>query len=181
MAKSSRVKEIEAPTGRLTSREGRQKYRAQRARYNEYQDFLYNRALFGLSIYSPEEQKTISWDKKKRVIKVHNKAQTVINLWKQRIVIALSNHLFKIFFPDSPITKELLEDFGDAVDETYNNKMSFKVLNITKIQIVEKFISAGILPKNFHELLPKKVDVEKHVANNKLSKSKIGREKKELA
>lgn len=120
--------------------------------YNEYQNFLYNRAVFGLSIYPKGE--IISRDKAKRIIKTHKKAQTILNIWKQEIVNVLSNHLFKTVFPDSPLTKELLEDFGNVTDELHNNKMSLKSLKITKPQVIERFIAEGILPKNFNNLVP---------------------------
>lgn len=122
--------------------------------YNEYQNFLYNRALFGLSVYPKEELETMHWDKKKRIIKVHKRAQTLVNLWKQEIVLALSNHLFTTIFPDSPITKELLGEELNGTDETYINKMSLKLLKISKEMVIERFIAEGILPKNFNELVP---------------------------
>jgi hypothetical protein len=123
--------------------------------YNEYQNFLYNRALFGLSVYPKEEIDAMHYDKRKRIIKVHKRAQTLINLWKQEIIITLSNHFFSTIFPDSPITKELVEVFSET-DELHTNKMSFKSLRIDKAQVIERFIEEGILPRNFNELIPKK-------------------------
>lgn len=123
--------------------------------FNNYQNFLYNRALFGLAVYSQEEIKQMHWDKRKRIIKVHKRAQQVINIWKQEIVNTLSNHLFTTVFPKSSFTKILLETFGDSTDPEYINKMSFKSLHITKTQVVEKLIEKGILPEDFNTLTPK--------------------------
>ncbi len=141
---------------------GRKVSRFEQDKFNEYQNFLYNRCLFGLTVYSQEEVQVMHYDKKKRITKVHKRAQTVLNLWKQSIVQVLSNYLFQAFFPDSPITKELLEDFKyakeefwDIDDELHINKMSLKTLKITKAQVVGRFIKEGILPKNFYELTPK--------------------------
>lgn len=134
---------------------GKKPSRFEQDPYNEYQNFLYNRALFGLGVYSKEEVAVMHWDKKKRIIKVHKRAQTLINTWKQQIVNVLSNHLFKTIFPSSPITKEALEEF-DIIDELYINKMSFRTLQIEKSEVVERFIVDGILPKNFNELVPAK-------------------------
>ena len=118
--------------------------------YNDYQNFLYNRAIFGLSIYPKDE--VLNKIKMKKIIRIHKKAQTILNIWKQEIINVLSNHVFKTVFPDSPITKELLEN--NTTDELHNNKMSLKSLKITKAQVVERFIAEGILPKNFNELVP---------------------------
>lgn len=119
--------------------------------YNEYQNFLYNRALFGLSVYPKEEIDGMHYDKRKRIIKVHKRAQTLINLWKQKVIIELSNYFFTAIFPDSPITKELTESFSEP-DEIHTNKMSFRSLGIKKEQVVELFIEEGILPRNFNEI-----------------------------
>ena len=142
--------------------------------YNEYQNFLYNRAIFGLSIYPKDE--VINRDKMKKIIRVHKKAQTILNIWKQEIVNALSNHVFSTIFPDSPITKELLEDFGDITDELHNNKMPLKSLKITKPQVVERFILEGILPKNFNELIPTSLTKKKEA----VSKPHYGNKKEAL-
>ena len=41
--------------------------------YTEEQNFLYKRVMFGLTVYGPEELKTLHWQKRKRIIKVHKK------------------------------------------------------------------------------------------------------------
>lgn len=122
----------------------------------DYQSFLYNRALFGLAVYSQEEIKEMRWDKRKRIIKVHKRAQTVLNIWKQQIVNKLSTHLFAEVFPNTIIT----ETFIATVDETdpeHINRMSFKTLRITEVEIASKLIAEGILPPNFHELKTEQV------------------------
>ena len=119
--------------------------------FNNYQNFFYNRALFGLAMYSQEEIKEMHPDKRRRIIKVHKRAQTVLNLWKQEIIVELSNLFFKTIFPKTEITKQLVED-SSPTDESFINKMSFKTLRITKDQVVSKLTAEGILPKNFREL-----------------------------
>lgn len=118
---------------------------------NNYQNFLYNRALFGLAVYSQEEIKEMRWDKRKRIIKVHKRAQSVLNIWKQQIVNQLSTQFFVTWFPNQSITQRLIETTNDT-DPEYVNKMSFKTLRITKAQVVSKLVAEGILPPNFHEL-----------------------------
>ena len=43
--------------------------------FNSYQNFLYKRALFGLSVYQKDELEKMHWDKKRRIEKVHQRAQ----------------------------------------------------------------------------------------------------------
>lgn len=121
--------------------------------FNDYQNFLYNRALFGLAVYSPEEVKEMHWDKRKRIIKVHKRAQTVLNLWKQSIVVELSNIFFQTLFPRMEITQQLVDDKAPT-DPEFINKMSFKSLRITRTQVISKLIQEGVLPINFNELKP---------------------------
>jgi hypothetical protein len=90
--------------------------------------------------------------KKKRIVRIHKKTQTILNLWKQEIVNTLANKLFTDIFPRMDITNTLVEKFGIEGDPEYVNKMSFKMLNISKFQIVEKLIESKVLPKNFKTL-----------------------------
>jgi len=121
--------------------------------FNNYQNFLYNRALFGLSVYSQDDIKEMHWDKRKRIVKVHKRAQQTLNLWKQEINNHRIVNLFKKLFPEisitSPITQSLL---GPEPDPEIVCKLSFKDLRITKEAITQKLMLDGILPRNFYEL-----------------------------
>lgn len=130
---------------------GRKYGKVEYEHFTDYQNFLYNRALFGLSVYSPEELKDMRWDKQKRIMKVHKRAQKVLNIWKQCIVNELSTYLFKTLFPSTPFTETLIKSTTE-VDPKYVNRMSFKTLRITKVQIVNKLIKEGILPPDFYTL-----------------------------
>ena len=57
----------------------------ERDKFNGYQNFLYKRALFGLAVYTQEELEKMHTDKKKRIQKVHSRAQHILNLWKQEL------------------------------------------------------------------------------------------------
>jgi hypothetical protein len=118
--------------------------------YNNYQNHLYKRALYGLSAFTQAELATMCSKKKQRVSKVYMKGQNIINLYKQKITNAYSNFIFKTLFPESPLTQFLMET--DETDVEYKNTLSFKELGISKDQIVSIFVAEGILPKNFHSL-----------------------------
>lgn len=120
--------------------------------FNNYQNFLYKRALFGLSVYSPEELSAMHKDKKKRIIKVHQHAQNVLNLWKQELVNGFVNKIFQSLFHHSTLAKDIVDKFGNDVDDSYISKVDFKSIGIDKQQIVSKLIQEKILPKNFYEL-----------------------------
>jgi hypothetical protein len=120
--------------------------------FNDYQNFLYKRALFGLSVYSKEEISIMHWDKKKRILKVHSRTQSVLNLWKQEIINSTVNKIFSTLFHHSSFVKDMIENFGTDTDPTYISKVNFKDLGIDKRQIVVKLIQEKILPVNFYEL-----------------------------
>ena len=67
--------------------------------YSEYQNFLYKRALYGLKMYDQDEVKTMHWQKKKRIIKVNKRTQTIINTWKQEITNTYTQAFFEKIFP----------------------------------------------------------------------------------
>ena len=123
-----------------------------REQYSAHQNFLYNRALYGLSIYTPEEVVIMLPEKRKRIIRLYKRTQKIINLWKQEIVNILANKIFTDIFPDMEFTKCLVEYYGTEGDPEYVNNMSFKLLKISKEQIIGKLIDSKILPKNFNEL-----------------------------
>jgi len=137
-----------------------QVYGENRNRYVEYekdeftpeQNFLYRRALFGLSVYSTEELDIMHSDKKKRIIKVHTRTQNVLNLWKQSIVNNMVNSIFNNMFHHSTLAKQIVEKFGEETDPTYISKVDFKSLGVSKKEIVAKLLEEKLLPVNFYEL-----------------------------
>jgi hypothetical protein len=118
--------------------------------YNQYQNYLYKRALHGISAMTEKEIATMCSKKKQRIINVYKRAQVVINKLKQQATISYSNFLFKSLFPNSPITEFLLTE--NETDESIINTLNFKDLNINKSDIITIFMSEGILPKNFLSL-----------------------------
>lgn len=132
---------------------GKRYVRVEYPSLNDYQIFLYNRALYGLSVYSQEEIKTMSSSKRKRIIKVHKRAQSVINIWKQQIVNLYCAKVFISLFPPrkNQITRDILSSVDD-VDPDHTNRMSFRELGITKPMVIKKFIEEGILPHNFYKI-----------------------------
>lgn len=118
--------------------------------YSSYQNYLYKRALYGLKALSEEELKSLCSHKKKRILKVHKKAQLVINKLKHQRTIEITNTIMRVLFPESPITSFLVQNCD--IDDTVQNTLSFKDLQITKDQLVTAFIAEGVLPRNFRKL-----------------------------
>jgi hypothetical protein len=118
--------------------------------YNSYQNYLYKRALYGLSALTESELSIMCAKKKQRISKVYLKGQHVINIYKQKLTNLYSNLLFKGLFPDSPITDFFMSN--EETDVNFKNTLTFKDLNISKDDIIRIFIAEGVLPKNFMSL-----------------------------
>jgi hypothetical protein len=118
--------------------------------YSNYQNYLYKRALYGLSSINQEELDSMCGKKKQRIINVYKRAQVVLNKLKQQATISYSNFIFKTLFPNSPITQFLLAE--TETDTTFKNTLNFKDLGIDKSQIITIFIAEGVLPRNFLSL-----------------------------
>jgi hypothetical protein len=118
--------------------------------YTSYQNYLYKRALYGLSVFTQSELNAMCSKKKQRINNVYKKAQVVINKLKQQTTISYTNFIFETLFPKSPITQALLAE--TETDDTLVNKLNFKDLGIEKSQIITIFIAEGVLPKNFLSL-----------------------------
>ena len=120
---------------------------------NDYQNFLYKRALFGLAIYTPEELKFISPAKKARINKVHKRAQVILNIFKQQVTNVISTKFFIFAFPKAEtVVKDLFIDGINDFDPEFENKLSLKDLGISKAQVIEKFIINGVLPPSFYSM-----------------------------
>ncbi len=119
-------------------------------KYSAYQNYLYKRALYGLEALDQKELATMCSKKKQRILNVYKRAQSVLNVAKQKATIHYTNLLFKTLFPKSPLTQLLLG--ATETDEKFKNTLTFKDLNISKDDIISIFIAEGILPKNFLSL-----------------------------
>jgi hypothetical protein len=120
--------------------------------FNSYQNFLYKRALFGLAVYTQEELVKMHSDKKKRIEKVHTRAQEILNLWKQELTGQWTIKLLNTLFWHSGLVKEFTEKFGEDTDPQYISKVDFKSLGVSKVDVINKLISEKILPNNFYQL-----------------------------
>ena len=120
----------------------------QKILYTERQDYLYNRLIYGLAAFPEEELMVMQDAKKSRIDFFHRKAQRLINRAKQERIKILSNHVFKTFFPKSPLAKSFIYDKKD--DSKILNKMELSNLKITKEDLIDLFIKEKLLPKNFY-------------------------------
>jgi len=122
--------------------------------FNVYQKFLYNRAMYGLAVFSKEELEQMHREKKKRVKKVHIRTKVTLNIWKQEIANGIFQKFFRPQFVNSKsrIGNEFIDLYQNEVDPKIETQLSFASLGITKDQIISKLIKENILPKNFHEL-----------------------------
>ena len=116
--------------------------------FNATQNLLFQRAMFGLSIYSESKIKSMNYMKRKRIIKVHKKTQHLLNMWKQELLIELTNNFFEKYFKSSPITKALLDNF-DSPDPSFRCTLSNKSLHLSKKEIAMRLCAEGILPQDF--------------------------------
>ncbi len=127
----------------------------ERDKYNSYQNFLYKRALFGMSVYTEEEKAKMHTDKIKRISKVHERAQQILNIWKQELTHHYTAEIMLKLFHHSRIVKDYTEKFAGVTDPDYISTMEFKTLGITKDDIIQKLIEERILPFNFFKLSDK--------------------------
>lgn len=163
MSKKHLYQEVETPPGKtdykssltkdtIAVKNGKLYQLVEVTTLNSYQNFLYHRALFGLSVYSQEEIKSMRKVKRQRIIKVHKRTQRLLNIWKQEEMIKRTNMLFASLFPKSPITKQLLKE--THTDPELKCKLSFRDLEITKAKIIERLLAERILPNDFYSLKP---------------------------
>jgi hypothetical protein len=121
---------------------------------NPYQHFLFKRVLHGLNVYKPEEVKKLHWDKKRRITKVWRRGQREINAWKQMLCNKQVNAYLSKTFKSSPAAQYIANIPANETLDDYKNTFTFKDLGITYEDVVIKFLSIGLLPKNYFTLSP---------------------------
>ena len=117
---------------------------------NPKQHFLFKRILHGLKLYKKEEIEKMHWDKKRRITKVWKRGQNAINHLKQWVTYKQMQPIFRIF-TKSPLGREIYETPFEYLPD-YKNKMTLKELGINYEDVILKFMSVGLLPKNYLSL-----------------------------
>jgi hypothetical protein len=117
---------------------------------NPQQHFLFKRVLHGLNVYTPEEAVKLHWDKKRRIKKVWQRGQEVINIWKQTISNKkINSYLYKTFGEN---VRAIIDVPADDYLPEYKNTLTLKDLGLTYEDVILKFMAEGLLPKNFLSL-----------------------------
>ena len=118
--------------------------------FNQLQHKLYAEAVYGLSYYSEEAVNQMSKSKKLRVLAKYAKAQRILNRWKQEIVYDRVDRFFLELFPNSAITKMLVDTKG--YDRELRETHTFKELGLSPQDVASKLVEVNLLPKDFFQL-----------------------------
>lgn len=118
--------------------------------FNKIQQKLYAETVYGLNYFSEKEVKDMTKSKKLRVLARYAKAQRILNRWKQEIVYEKVDKFLLAFFPNSPITKALVDTKGH--DRNAHESHTFKELGLTQEDVASKLIEVNLLPRNFFQL-----------------------------
>ena len=72
-----------------------------RNKFTPYQNFLFKRLVYGISVYEDDDIDRMHWDKRNRIKMVHRKAKRALNCLKQEICNEAANIFFMKYFPHS--------------------------------------------------------------------------------
>jgi hypothetical protein len=124
---------------------------------NSYQYFLFRRVLFGLEVYSREEIRSLSSQKKKRILAVQRRAGEAINLFKQRVLNEKSTSLLRrlFYFSSKTESKDSLTKAFISIKETdpdFRCDLPLEHLGIRRMDIARELVKNNCLPYNFWNL-----------------------------
>lgn len=119
--------------------------------YNQYQNFLYKRALFGIKIYKPDELKIMHPEKIERVKKVHKHGQRTLNTLKQQKLIEITNKFFAAFTGNASLAGEIIDMYSNP-DPNFISKNSFKELGLDKEMVIDALLKDKVLPRDFNTI-----------------------------
>lgn len=109
----------------------------------------YHKLLYGFKMFTSEELKALNASARQSILINYTKAQRLLNRWKQDIIHSNIDNFMLSLFPNSKLVKSMSNVDGYINDE---NNMSFKELGINQQSIINKFIEANLLPKNFYQV-----------------------------
>lgn len=117
---------------------------------NKVQQKLYAETVYGFTAFTNQELEMMPKTRKKGILSRFLKAQDILNQWKQEIAYSKIDHILLSFFPRSVAVKKLVAIKG--ADKDIKDRHTFKELGITQVQIAQKLVDEGILPKDFFNL-----------------------------
>ena len=82
------------------------------------------------------------------------RGQREINAWKQTLCNKKINAYLSKTFKHSPLAQYIASIPADEVLHDYKNTFTFRDLGITYEDVVLKFMSLGLLPRNFFTIKP---------------------------
>lgn len=119
---------------------------------NPNQKMLFHICLYGIKACSKEDLSQMSFAHKHKIQKKYDRAFVAINRLKQEHVNNWTNAFMKHYFPKTECTKVFVEKYGDAIDFNKKCEISFKDLDISREQVIERLIESKILPANFYQI-----------------------------
>jgi hypothetical protein len=111
---------------------------------------LYSEAVHGLNAFSKSQLDKMSKGEKKYIIQRSERCQEILNEWKQTMINESVDSFLKAIFPKSRIVKFFTS--CKIVDTTIVDRTAFKDLGINQVDIANKLVEVGILPKDFFTL-----------------------------
>lgn len=117
---------------------------------NSYQYFLYRRCLFGLDVYPKEEIELMGKFIKGRIMRIHYKSLEVLNLFRQRVLIAITDKLVRDMFSQWTRAEFLLG--RTEPHPKFKCELSFSSLGITREKIARELVDKTCLPSDFYSL-----------------------------
>ncbi len=108
------------------------------------QKILFNRAMHGLNSYTEQEVAKMSFSEKMAVTELADKAQYMLNMWKQELIHSKIGSFLTTYFYKSDLAKDIA-NFPGSINPNYVCPITFKQLNIRKEQIFAKLVEEKIL------------------------------------
>jgi len=117
---------------------------------NKMQQKLYAETVYGLTAFTNEELQMMPKTRKKGILARFLKAQDILNQWKQEIVYSKVDNILLSLFPRSRAVQKFVSTKG--ADKDIKDRHTFKELGINQVQIAQKLVEEGVLPKDFFSL-----------------------------
>jgi hypothetical protein len=120
--------------------------------FNEKQQELYQKTIYGFKAYSKEEINALNENSKQQIIVNYTKVQRILNKFKQDVLYKSVDNFLLAMFPKSNFVKEFTSVSGHLKEPVLEEEFTFDELGISKFAIANKLMEYSLLPKNFYQL-----------------------------
>lgn len=148
-----RLSKIKAYMDSSSGYKGKRYQQSKFQKLSPAQNRIVRDAVHGLNAYDPDQLYCMTHKEKLEISKLHYNAKKILNPWKQEIINNLVDDFFASWLPNRNHIRKAFQGTKVAVGSDLFYQFSLDDLKISDLDIANKLIEKGVLPRTFIDQL----------------------------